>query len=109
LGCLIYKGKKKRLYFDHLVAQLEEKLSGWSGKLGARIVLIKSTLQSSVIYCLQALSPPYSVMDRINSICGKFLWGAGSSNYQWVNWLSCCKPVEEGGIGVRSIRDICAL
>lgn len=111
LGCMIFKGRKKREYFDHLITQLSDSLSGWKAKLlsfGARKVLIQSTLTAAPVYCFQAFLP---VLDALSKICNRFLWGDRDNrrSYHWVSWSAAAKPVAEGGLGFRSFSEVCTV
>ncbi|XP_042958094.1 uncharacterized protein LOC122293629 [Carya illinoinensis] len=48
------------------------------------------------------------IYDRIRSIFSDFLWGSSSEirKRKWVSWNVICKPVEEGGLGVRDLMEV---
>lgn len=57
LGCPIYAGRKRIIYFDSLVAKVVKRMNEGQGKMlsfGGRDVLIKSVLQSLPAYTLTA-------------------------------------------------------
>lgn len=49
---------------------------------------------------------PNSIFQQIEGIKRIFLWGdnENSKNIHWKNWANLCKPKDEGGFRVRSIR-----
>lgn len=47
LGCMLHKGRGRRVYFQHIVDKINSALTGWSWKLlsqGGRLCLIKHVL-----------------------------------------------------------------
>lgn len=82
LECTIFKGRKKRCYFEYLINFVQDRLAGWQCwflSFGGRIVLIKSTLLAIPIFCMQALASPKSILAKIHQLCNDFLWGKGNS------------------------------
>ncbi|XP_075098919.1 uncharacterized protein LOC142175818 [Nicotiana tabacum] len=78
LGCPIYIGRKKIIYFDAMVDKVDKRLSGWQGKIlsvGRRMVLIKYVLQSMHIYTLFAMSPPKETLTLLEKYFANFFWG----------------------------------
>lgn len=50
---------------------------------------------------------PARCLDTIESMCSNFLW-SGSPNHSHkakVSWDEICYPKEEGGLGIRKLRD----
>ncbi|XP_074283694.1 uncharacterized protein LOC141608230 [Silene latifolia] len=46
-------------------------------------------------------------MNKIDSICRNFLW-SGKDSYARapnVNWKTCCTPKEEGGLGIKKLKE----
>lgn len=55
LGAPLYKGPRKVMLFDDLVAKIHDSIAGWENKilsLGGRITLLRSVLSSLPIYLL---------------------------------------------------------
>lgn len=65
-------------------------------------------LQSLSIYNLAAIDPPKTILNIINAICANFLWGEGEDGHKYhlIAWSKCCLPIQEGGLGIRSMRDL---
>lgn len=111
LGVPVGPGKRRVAHFRPIIEKIMNKVQGWQAQLlspAGRLVLIKHVLSSMPIYLLAVTDIPELVFKKIDSILANFFWG--SSDYgrkrHWVNWKSVCKPVQEGGLGVRILRDI---
>lgn len=72
-------------------------------------MLIKHVLQSLPLYTFAAMIPPKTIIARVERIIARFFWGSDEKEvkYHWVKWSACCKPIKEGGIGLRNFGDIC--
>lgn len=72
-----------------------------------RLQLIRSVIVSIVNFWSQAFILPKACLDEIESMCSAFLW-SGSPNQSHkakVAWENLCCPKEEGGLGIRKLRD----
>ncbi|KAL0293316.1 UNVERIFIED_CONTAM: putative ribonuclease H protein [Sesamum radiatum] len=60
------------------------------------------------IYLLQVLNPPVSTLQKIEQIFAKFFWGSTTEQKKihWTKWSNVCYPTEEGGLGIRNLRDM---
>lgn len=90
--------------------KIRMKLSGWncaSLSQGRRLALIKSVLSAMLVYVLQVLSPPKAVLQEIESIFARFLWGSSieKKRVHWTRWRNVCYPVN-GGLGVMKLKDM---
>lgn len=75
LGCPIFTGRKKVVYFTDLATKILNKAGGWQGKmlsLGGRAVIIKHILQSQSLHLLAALIPPKTVIKQIKMYFSNF-------------------------------------
>lgn len=111
LTCPIYTSKKRIGYFDGMVTKVIKRLNSWQGNIlscGGRQVLIKSVIQSLSIYILSAVNPPKGTLELIEKHMANFFWGAvnGKNIYYWSSWENLYFPKNEGGIGLRKMRDI---
>jgi len=68
--------------------------------------LIKWVFTALPFFYLSLFKAPKSVYSRIISIQRSFLWAWGKDNksISWVSWENLCKPLEEGGLGIKDIR-----
>lgn len=78
LGCFLFRGRKKKVHFQHIIDSVNKRLSGWAGKMlspGGRLVLIKHVLYSIPLHVLAAMEPPKAVLDHIEKRFSNLLWG----------------------------------
>ncbi|KAL0455327.1 UNVERIFIED_CONTAM: Retrovirus-related Pol polyprotein from type-1 retrotransposable element R2 [Sesamum latifolium] len=88
----------------------EGQLSGWSSlhlSFAARIQLLKSVISALNIYWATAFILPSGVLKTIEARMRKFLWQGGhNSGAAKVAWVDVCKPLEEGGQGLRRLQPL---
>lgn len=113
LGCIVYKGRKKREYFQHLIDIVHKRLSGWMGKVlspAGRLILIKHVLTAIPMHIMAVMEPPLAVLDELEGIFSRFLWGSNANGHRrvWRSWKKVAFPVQENGLGVRRLTDIVA-
>lgn len=110
LGLPIFYGRPKSVYYEPLVDKVRAALEGWKSKLlsfGGRITVIKSVLSTFPIYTIASAAVPKSILKRIESFMARFLWGVkGETRTHWINWKSVCTPLDEGGLGIRSLNQM---
>ncbi|KAH0729968.1 hypothetical protein KY289_001156 [Solanum tuberosum] len=112
LGCPLYIGGKRIIYYSDLVAKVVKKISGWQSKIlsyGGKVTLVKHVLQSIPIHTMAAISPPKTTINYIKRITADFFWGweKERKKYHWASWETLSLPCDEGGIGVRQLEDVC--
>ena len=75
--------------------------------MAGRICLIKYVFTSVPLYYMSLFKAPVTVCKSITRIQRRFLWGWGKEkeSISWVSWKVLCKPREEGGLGLRDIRN----
>lgn len=105
-----FYGKVKAIYFEQLVDKVRKALESWKSNVlssGGRITLIKSVLSSYPIYTLASSAVPKTTLQRMERLIAHFLWGVNSaSRTHWVKWASVCTPLQQGGLGIRSMEQI---
>lgn len=111
LGIPLFKGRQKIVHFKYLVDRIQSKLAGWQSKFisqAGRVTLIKAVLSSLSIYTASAISVPKSICRQIDSICSNFFWQGLDHIHRkhWISWRRICCPVDQGGLGIRSMEDI---
>ncbi|WMV50089.1 hypothetical protein MTR67_043474 [Solanum verrucosum] len=60
LGCPLYIGRQRIIYYSHFVEKVSKKMCGWQARVlsfGGRITLIKHALQSIPIHTMATISP----------------------------------------------------
>lgn len=69
---------------------------------GGMLTLIKSVLEAMPTYLLALIQPPKAVVHV------RFFWhdSSGQHKYHWIKWTSMCCPLNEVGVGLRSMKDI---
>jgi len=101
---------RRMQFWEPVVEKVKARLSAWKGKclsFAGRLCLIKSVLTSILLFYLSFYKAPKSVCDKISSIQRSFLWAWGKDrkHISWVRWENVCKSQEEGGLGVKDIRN----
>lgn len=85
--------------------------SGWKGQYlskRGKLTLIKSVLSNLPAYLMFLFRAPSSVLHHINSLRRAFFWNSieGGKKYHLVRWSRACQPLEQGGLGIRDLRDM---
>jgi hypothetical protein len=108
LGVPIFKGKPKSIYLQPIADKIKSKLAAWKASLlsiAGRVQLVKSVIQSMLIYSITIYSWPISLLKDLERWMKNFIW-SGDLNQRklvTVGWKKVCKPAAEGGLGIRSI------
>ncbi|XP_060216505.1 uncharacterized protein LOC132643993 [Lycium barbarum] len=98
-------------FYSEMLAKVRNMLQSWKGKLlsfGGRAVLLQHVLQAMPMHLLAVVDPPSFVIDKLHKIFAQFYWSnnIGESGRHWAKWKKVCLPVQEGGLGFRSLGDI---
>ncbi|KAL0416743.1 UNVERIFIED_CONTAM: hypothetical protein Slati_3506200 [Sesamum latifolium] len=66
-----------------------------------------AVLATMPIDLISILKPPKGIMLRIERMFNKIFWGSFGTvkRLHWSSWRSICRPIEEGGLGVRLLAD----
>ena len=90
-----------------LLLKIDARINGWEGislSYAGRIQIIKSVLSAMSIYWASAFILPKAIIKQIEKRLRTFLRkGNSTSGYAKVAWKDICKPVEEGGFGIKDI------
>lgn len=109
LGAPIYKGRCKCIFFEDIVGKIAKKLEGWKSRylsFGGKITLIRSVLASLPIHVFSCMAVPLQVQRRIEGLMRTFLWSQqGQSRMNRVSWKRICRPIEEGGLGIKLLTE----
>ncbi|XP_055802825.1 uncharacterized protein LOC129872015 [Solanum dulcamara] len=68
LGCPIYIGRQRVIYYSELIAKVVNKITAWHAKIlsyGGRAILVKHVLQAMSIHLLSASTPPSTTIKQI--------------------------------------------
>lgn len=103
--------------YSPLLEQLRNKISSWTSRFlsfAGRLNLISSVLWSISNFWLSAFRLPRNCIKEMGKLCSAFLWSGPELNSKKakISWLDVCKPKQEGGLGLRSLKeenDVCCL
>jgi len=109
LGVPIFKGKPKAAYMQPIADKIKLKLSAWKASLlsiAGRAQLVKSVIHSMLIHSLSVYSWPIALLKDIERMIRNFIWSDDIDKRKLVTvaWHKICKPFNEGGLGIRSLR-----
>ncbi|XP_022566691.2 uncharacterized protein LOC111210528 [Brassica napus] len=93
-----------------LIEKIRSRISSWTARFlsfARRLQLIASVIHSLTNFWISAFRLPKKCIAEIDSMCAAFLWSGPvlSTKKAKVSWKDCCKPKEEGGLGLRSIKE----
>lgn len=97
--------------YEPLLLKIKSRFQSWTSKalsFAGRLQLINSVIASVTNFWCSAFSLPQGCTDEIESMCSAFL-RSGSPNITTkakVAWSEVYKLKSEGGLGVRSIREV---
>ncbi|PNX55034.1 hypothetical protein L195_g048658, partial [Trifolium pratense] len=111
LGVPIFKGKPKTCHFAPIFDKIKLKLAKWKASLlsySGRVQLLKSVIQSMLIYSITIYSWPVSVIKDLEKLMRNFLWSGDMNARKLVTvpWHIVCSTLDEGGLGVRSLSSL---
>lgn len=111
LGIPIFKGKPRRQHLLPIVDRIKAKLSAWKASLlsiSDRVILVSSVIHSMLTYSFLIYGWHVSLIKLVDRWSRNFIWGGDidSKKLVTVAWHKVCKPVKEGGLGLRSIRQV---
>lgn len=110
LGLRIGGNMKRVSSWDFLFEIFEKRLASWIANtlsIGGRVTLIKAVLESFPTYYLSLFAAPLKVVDGLESIMRRFLWGGNSDTRKinWVAWDTVASPLKAGGLGISKLKD----
>lgn len=97
--------------FLFLREKISERIHSWSHKFlsfGGRLALIKGTLGAIMLHVYQVLEPTKAAMKQMEGLIAKYFWRSSQEKRatHWINWEQKCHPFEEGGLGIRSFKEM---
>jgi hypothetical protein len=106
LGIPLTGAPTKTISWDSLLISISNRLSNWTFRplnLAARLVLLKSVLQTLPTYLFTALAAPKHIIKAIRNIQRNFLWQGVQAKKKWalVGWEKVCTPKGRGGLGLQ--------
>jgi len=111
LGVPIFKGKPKVRHLQPIADKVKAKMSSWKASLlfiAGKVQLIKSIVQSMLIHTLSVYDWPVSLLKELEAVMRKFFWSGDINNRKLVTvaWKKMCKPTDQGGLGIRSLKKL---
>lgn len=108
LGVPLCTKKLTLLNCEGLLHQIKTKFSSWSSKalsFAGRLLLIKTVITGITTFWCSTFILPKSVVKRINSLCGIFLWKGNIEEHHSarVAWTEVTKLKREGGLGIKDL------
>ncbi|KAG7543982.1 Reverse transcriptase domain [Arabidopsis thaliana x Arabidopsis arenosa] len=100
-----------------LIERIKQKIGTWTSRFlsyAGRLNLIQSVIWSICNFWLAAFRLPRECIGEIDKICSAFLWSGPelNSHKAKIAWTTVCKPKQEGGLGLRSLKEaneVCCL
>ena len=94
-----------------MITKVDNRLAGWKAKclsLAGRLTLIQATITAIPAYVMQSARLSWSLCDKLDRKVQRFLWGGSTMQRKpyLVAWKVVTKEKEEGGLGLRSIRQL---
>lgn len=94
--------------FHPILDKIDKRLGSWKGRLlsnAGRVVLIKSVLESTLVYYMTTTAFHKSVLSKIKSKIRRFFWGKEQVRYlAYLRWEEIAKPKCLGGAGLRDLE-----
>jgi hypothetical protein len=112
LGLPILMGNSKKRAFQGIIDKVLGRIEGWKAKSVSqvrRLVLIKSVATALPSYAMNSFLLPKSLCSKLDRIFKKNLWGfpaKKSRNLSLKASDSLCMPKENGGLGLRKMREV---
>jgi hypothetical protein len=108
LGAPIFKGRPKKIYFQHILDKVKLKLANWKASLlsiAGRVHLVKAVVQSMLLHTMSIYAWPVSLIRDIEKWIKNFIWSGDITKRKMVivAWKKICASYDEGGLNVRSL------
>lgn len=111
LGLPLMTQAMKRQDYLPLIERIRGQISTWMSRFlsyAGRMLLIKSVLMSTVYFWAEAFRLLSQCVKEIEQLCSVFLWSGPDlkSSGAKVAWQDVCKPTNEGGLGIRALKEV---
>jgi hypothetical protein len=105
LGIPLTGASARSISWDNLLLSISNRMNNWTFRplnIAARLVLLKSVLQTLPTYLFTALAAPKQIIKAIRNLQRNFLWHRHQPNKKWVlvGWDKICTPKSMGGLGL---------
>ncbi|XP_042479723.1 uncharacterized protein LOC122060672 [Macadamia integrifolia] len=110
LGVEIFKGRVKKEALLPVMDKVKGRLAGWKGNLlslAGRTELVRSAIAGIPNHSFAIYWWPTSLLATIERWMRNFIWTGGIEFAKkiTIKWDALCKPKEEGGLGIRRLKD----
>ncbi|XP_042505479.1 uncharacterized protein LOC122082043 [Macadamia integrifolia] len=110
LGVEIFKGRVKKEALMPIMDRVKGRLAGWKGKLlsmAERVELVCSVISGILNHNFAVYWWLSSLLATMERWMRNFIWSGevDIAKTITVKWDTLCKPKEEGGLGIRRLRD----
>jgi len=104
-------GEAKRVFLQSIVDKAKARLEGWHSKLlsmAGRVQLIKSVIYPMLLHSFMVYAWPISFIKQVALWVRNFIWSGNiaARKLVTVSWNKLCSPFDEGGLGLRRLREI---
>lgn len=111
LGVPIFRGKPKAINLYPIADKIKSKLSAWKASLlsiDGRVQLVKSVIQGMLIHNISVYCWPKSLLNDLEKWIRNFIWSGDVDKRKLVtvSWYKSCKPLSQGGLGIRSLTSL---
>ncbi|CAI0429274.1 unnamed protein product [Linum tenue] len=111
LGVPVLHGRITKQTYKYIMDKIDQRLAGWKAdnlSLAGRVTLAMSVLNALPSYAMQTAMLPASVCDYLDRKIRAFIWGSqqGRRRIHLINWETVCLPKSQGGLGLRSAREL---
>lgn len=111
LGLPLLTKRMTAVDYKPLLNRIKSRISSWTARhlsMAGRLTLIKSVIVSITNFWLSAFRLPQACLNEVEKMCGAFLWSGPSLNARKakVSWKAISYPKNEGGLGIRSLREV---
>ncbi|KAL8546893.1 hypothetical protein ACS0TY_006563 [Phlomoides rotata] len=110
LGVPIIRRAPRTCHLATLADSIIIKFSKWKGyslSLAGRKCMINFVIAASLVHSMMVYYWPRTLLKKVETAMRNFLWTGDISRRNTscsVSWARVCSPLDEGGLGVRSIR-----
>lgn len=111
LGLPLMTKSMRRQDYLPLVEKIRSKINMWTCRFlsyAGRLQLIKAVLVSIANFWATVFRLPSKCIKEVEQLCASFLWSgpALKSSGAKVAWKDVCKLKSEGGLGIRSLKEV---
>ncbi|KAL8514656.1 hypothetical protein ACS0TY_013661 [Phlomoides rotata] len=109
LGVPIFRGAPRSCHLATMADSIISKFSKWKGHslfLAGRKCMVNFAIAASLVHSMMVYYWPRSLLKKIEIVMRNFLWTGDISRKNTscsVSWARCCSPLDEGGMGIRSL------